>query len=82
MNQWITVLTGSHPQVLTVQALLEARGIPTFIPDQTTKVMDPFITGANPFSLDLCVPAEAVGDARRVLAEGRGQPRLVDDDDD
>jgi hypothetical protein len=48
---------------------LETEGIPFFVPDATTKTMDPFITGANAFSCALLVPREMEGRARTLLAE-------------
>lgn len=85
MTTWVPIHVGSHPQVITLQALLEAAGIPTYIPDQNTKVMDPFITGAHPLQLELRVPAEALDDARALLdrsrdGDGDGELRLVDDE--
>lgn len=73
MTKWVTLTSGSHSKILTIQALLEAHGIPTYIPDAQTKVMDPFITGANPLQLELRVPAEAAFDAKRLLEEGKEQ---------
>jgi hypothetical protein len=61
-TRWVTVHSGPPWQIELLSGLLEEEGIPTFQPDRTTKVVDPFITGANPLSARLQV---AAGDAER-----------------
>lgn len=48
MAEWVTVFTGNPPEAHLVSGLLRSEGIPTYLPDESTKVVDPFITGANP----------------------------------
>lgn len=52
-------------------AALEDGGIPHHLPDTETKVLDPFLTGANAFACRLMVPADRVEDAARLLEEMR-----------
>ena len=46
-QQWIPVFSGSIPEAIVMQSVLEARGIPTYVPDSNIKGIDPFITGAG-----------------------------------
>jgi hypothetical protein len=55
-------------EVLVCQGLLESNGIPTFIPDENMKVIDPFVTGANALTVHLQVPRGRVFQARHLLA--------------
>jgi hypothetical protein len=57
MNEpWVRVYSGSFASVLANQATLEASGIPTVIPNETMKVLDPFITGGNVMDAEIRVP--------------------------
>lgn len=57
---WVRIYSGSFASVLANQATLEASGIPTVIPNETMKVLDPFITGGNVMDAEIRVPqAEA-----------------------
>ncbi len=68
MNQaWIHVYSGSYSSVLANQATLEASGIQTFVPDETTKVVDPVITGSNPIGAEIHVQEADVEMARQIL---------------
>lgn len=66
-TEWVTVFAGPFPRALALQAVLETKGIPTFMPDEMMKVMDPFITGANPLDVELRVPVDARAAAEEVL---------------
>jgi hypothetical protein len=70
-TEWVTVYSGSRSAALVVQTALEARGIPTYLPDEQMKVIDPFITGSNPFDVRLQVPSDLVREAREVLPPPR-----------
>jgi hypothetical protein len=68
MNQaWIHVYSGSYSSVLANQATLEACGIQTFVPDETTKVVDPCITGSNPVGAEIHVQEADFEAARQLL---------------
>ena len=68
-DTWVTVRAGSPGAVLVQRAALEAAGIPTFVPDETMKAWDPFITGANALDSSLQVPASRLEEARELLGE-------------
>ncbi len=53
---------------MVLRAALESERIPTFTPDEMMKVVDPFITGANPFAVELRVPRQAVAEAQEIVA--------------
>ncbi|MCA8961559.1 MAG: DUF2007 domain-containing protein [Planctomycetes bacterium] len=55
-TEWTVIRTGPIAEVTVLQAVLESEGIPTFVPDQNMKVIDPFITGINAFDVRLMVP--------------------------
>jgi hypothetical protein len=74
-GQWITVFTGPFPKALALQATLEAQGIATFLADETTKLMDPFITGANPLAVELRVPEDARAEVEEFLASAAAARR-------
>ncbi len=46
-QEWIAVFHGPFHEALAVQATLGAHGITGFIPNETMKVVDPFITGGS-----------------------------------
>ena len=79
-QEWTAVFSGPLPEVQVLQIALEARGITTFIPDETTKVVDPFITGANPLATLLQVPRDSVEEATALIADLRKdrKPRVLD----
>lgn len=64
-----TVYVGSHASVAALEGLLEAEGIPTFVPDRMTKTADPFITGYAPLELMLQVPNRHEAEARALVAQ-------------
>jgi len=71
----VTVFRGSLSEALSVQAALGALGFRAHIPAQNTKVIDPFITGANIFEVDLQVPASRAEEAMAAIEEVRvGRP--------
>ena len=63
----VTVSTGPTWQVELLHGLLEEEGIDSFLPDRTTKIVDPFITGPNPLSRRLQVRAEDEARALEIL---------------
>src|SRR5689334_13126081 len=65
---WVTILEAPRPRVEVVRGLLDAEGIATFVPDDLTKTVDPFITGGNAFTVTLQVPADDLERARAVAA--------------
>jgi len=65
VKQAVVVHAGPLWEVQLLQGLLEEEGIQAFIPDESTKRVDPFITGANPLATNLVV---ARADAERAAA--------------
>lgn len=65
---WIEVFNGGLAEALIVQSKLEAFDIPTQLPGNSVKRMDPFITGAGPLSQSVEVPLEAAEEALALLA--------------
>lgn len=65
---WVTVFSGSWSELIVAQSMLEAEGLLTRVPDENTKVMDPFITGVSPLVCELQVPADSVQLAQERLA--------------
>ena len=70
-TRWVTLLEAPAREVAVVRGLLEDAGIATFVPDEVTKIVDPFITGPNPFQERLQVPEDDLERARGVLEAGR-----------
>ena len=64
-KQAVVVHAGPLWEVQLLQGMLEEEGIQAFIPDESTKRVDPFITGANPLATNLVV---AQADAERAAA--------------
>jgi len=64
-TQAVVVHAGPLWEVQLLQGMLEEEGIQAFIPDESTKRVDPFITGANPLTTNLVV---AKDDAERATA--------------
>jgi hypothetical protein len=54
-QRWITVFEGPAAKAAFLRGLLESHGIDCLVPDELTKLADPFITGANPFQVRLQV---------------------------
>ena len=69
--RWVTVFTGSFSQVLSMRTLVEGEGILTWVPDETMKTVDPFVTGVNPLGMELRVPETEVDRVGRMLADMR-----------
>jgi hypothetical protein len=67
-RRWTTVFSGPMSEALVCQGLLDSNGLATHLLDQNIKVIDPFITGANAFDVQLQVPAEDVRAAKEMLA--------------
>ena len=67
MDRLVTIHIGPPWQVVLHRARLEAEGIQVFIPDAFTKIMNPFVTGANPLLSQLQVPADVVVRAKEIL---------------
>ncbi len=77
-----TIYVGSHASVAALEGVLEAEGIPTFVPDRMMKTMDPFITGYAPLELALQVQNCHEAEARALLGQNSPpapipQPRRV-----
>ena len=64
-KQAVVVHAGPLWEVQLLQGMLEEEGIQAFIPDESTKRVDPFITGANPLTTNLVVSKD---DAERASA--------------
>lgn len=54
-KQAIVVHSGPLWEVQLLQGMLEEEGVQAFIPDESTKRVDPFITGANALAASLVV---------------------------
>ncbi|MCB9896961.1 MAG: DUF2007 domain-containing protein [Planctomycetes bacterium] len=80
ITTWTTVHAGPFAQVLAVQSVLEAAGIETRIPDAMTKVVDPFVTGANPLGARLEVPDAFAAEARALLESSRAEAAAARDE--
>ncbi len=84
-TRWTTVFEGVPGQAGVLRAMLEADGLTTFVPDETTKLVDPFITGVSPLLATVQVPEDQVARARELLADGGARPTpgaTAGDDDD
>ncbi len=66
-DSWTLVYAGNYSSVLANQATLEASGIETYIPDSTTKVVDPVITGGACLDAELHVHTSDVDQAAGIL---------------
>ena len=64
-TQAVVVHTGPLWEEQLLQGMLDEEGIQAFIPDESTKRVDPFSTGANPLGTNLVV---AQADAERAAA--------------
>lgn len=65
--RWTTVLRGPMTEVIVCRGLLESNGIPTHVLDENMKVIDPFITGADVFSVQLQVADDHAAEAKEIL---------------
>ncbi|MFN0006508.1 MAG: putative signal transducing protein [Planctomycetota bacterium] len=54
-------------EVIVCRGLLESNGIPTHVLDENMKVIDPFITGADVFSVQLQVADDRAAEAKEIL---------------
>jgi hypothetical protein len=70
----VTVYSGSHARVVVLEGLLDAEGIPNFVPDRMMKTVDPFLTGSSPLELRLKVPATHLAAARELVARAFPEP--------
>jgi hypothetical protein len=66
-RDWVKIFSGSFPKALALRASLEASGVRTRVPDEIMKVMDPFITGIDPLSVEILVPWDDVELAKEVM---------------
>ena len=73
-GSWTLVFSGNYASVLANQATLEASGISTYIPDSTTKVVDPFITGGDCLGAELHVQLDDAEEASEILNHVEGEP--------
>lgn len=80
-DSWVRVYSGSFASVLANQATLEASGIPTVIPNETMKVLDPFITGGNVMNAEIRVPMTEAEAAVELLRPAEGADERSDDDE-
>ena len=69
----VEIFRGPIHEAFLLRSALEARGIPVYIRDETIKIMDPFITGANALDVVVFCAADRVADARDILS-ARGDP--------
>lgn len=68
MDAWVTVHLGPVWQAELLQGLLLEHGIEVFLPDATTKVVDPFATGPLPMLTQVQVRPRDVQRAKELLA--------------
>jgi len=72
--QPITIFHGSLAEALVLRGRLEANGVAALLCDENTKIIDPFITGADALSVDLQVSSEAASEAGRILRDRERVP--------
>ncbi len=68
MDGWVAIFSGPMWEVELKKSRLEVEGIDVFIPDASTKIIDPFVTGANPLTCHLWVRHEDAPTANEILA--------------
>lgn len=68
MDGWVNIFAGPMWEVDLKKARLEAEGIRAFVPDAATKLIDPFVTGANPLMTQLWVSVEDADVAQEVIS--------------
>lgn len=74
----VTIFRGRPTEVLSLAAVLQAKGLEPFVPDATSKVIDPFITGGGTaLFYELMVPADRTLLARDALVEVLGRDRAI-----
>jgi len=75
-----TVFAGPLWRVMLMEISFKAEGIACFVPDRLTKIINPFVTGANALDLRLQVSSEHAEAALAVVAaeaaEERAAPKL------
>ncbi len=94
-QRWITVFEGPAAKAAFLRGLLESHEIDCLVPDELTKLADPFITGANPFQVRLQVREADAPRAGEILTsaaaptatdeaggEEPGPPSVEADEDD
>lgn len=64
-----SVFTGTIGEVTAMQATLSAQGFETFIEQEMTKTLDPFVTGGNVFAVTLSAPADQAPAIEAALRE-------------
>lgn len=79
-SRWTTVFHGSMGEALVCRGLLESNEVPARILDENIKIIDPMITGANVFDVQLQVPELLATEARELLdyrpaPEEQSEPR-------
>lgn len=72
-RELVTIFTGSMPEAMSLHAALRAEGFDAFLPDETIKTVDPFITGMNALSMRVAVPADQVEEAEEAIRELRAE---------
>lgn len=68
-----TVYSGSWSEVLAAKASLGARGFETYIQDEATKIIDPFLTGGSALIYTLKAPADTAREIHRLLEADRAR---------
>ncbi len=81
MDGWVSIHWGPVWQVELYAGLLDENEIPTFLPDVTTKIIDPFITGGVALDAQLQVRGEDVERARELLARAAEANDAIDEED-
>ena len=79
MTTMTTIHAGPLWEVQLLQGKLDEEGIPSFIPDELTKRVDPFITGANALNVQLQVRQADVARAEPFILEYRTKTRGADE---
>jgi hypothetical protein len=74
-ENWVTVFAGVPSSIWAHRSALEARGIPTYVPDEWMKTWDPLATGAASFDARLQVPSSRVVEAQALFGEARAGRR-------
>ena len=80
--RWIQVHAGPIWQVQLYQGRLDAEGIQTFVPDESTKVVDPFVTGGAALMAQLMVAEDAAQRAHTIIESIKEEGPLTPDASD
>jgi hypothetical protein len=67
----VPIFRGSMAEAVALRATLGARGFETYVRDESTKVIDPLITGGYVFDVTLDAPVSDAEAIQRLLAEER-----------